>query len=95
MVEASITLLNIIVIPSLRLTGTPTDPFAGMVDFTWGGVLSGGGSGPSRPHAVGNDATTRTTANRIDGFFIPFTLFTYAREALPMDMHQMIRKMLA
>ena len=94
MVEASISLLNSIVIPSLRLTGTSTDPFAGMVEFTWGGVLSGGGSGPSRPHAVSNDAAARTTADRIDGF-IPFMLFTYAREAFPMDKYQIGRKVLA
>ena len=74
MVEASIALLNSIVIPLLRLTGTSTVPFSGTVEFTWGGVLSGGGSGPLRPHAAGNDATIRTTANSSDGFFIPFTL---------------------
>src|SRR5512143_730728 len=79
MVEASISLLNVIAIPPLRLTGTFNDPSEGNVDMTLGGVLSGGGTGPLRPHAVNNDATTRTIANRIDGFFISFTLVNLCR----------------
>jgi len=64
--------------PPGRSTGTFTVPFAGMVELTVGGVLSGGGTGPWRPHAVNNSAATRTSVDRIEDFFISFTLFTYA-----------------
>jgi hypothetical protein len=81
-------------IPPFRFTGTPTDPFAGMVEFTWGGVLSGGGIGPSRPHAVSNDPTRRAADIRIDGFVIPFTLSPFCQGGITQNMYRIERKML-
>jgi hypothetical protein len=92
MVEASIILLNVIEMPPGRSTGTFTDPLEGMVELTVGGVLSGGGTGPLRPHAVSDNAAARTTANSTDSFFTPVAPFTYVQEELPVNMHQIGRK---
>ncbi len=73
MVEASIDLLNVILMPPDRLTGTFTDPLAGTVELTVGDDVSGGGTGPFRPHAVGNNTAKRITANSTSSFFTPYT----------------------
>jgi hypothetical protein len=77
MVAAFIILLNDSVMPALRLMGTFTEPLAGIVETTSGGDLSGGGSGPLRPHAVMNNATASITADDIIGFIICIMLLAH------------------
>ncbi len=72
-VEVSINLLNVIAIPPGRLTGTFISPLEGLVELTVGGAVSGGGTGPLRPHAVINNTEKIPNANRTNSFFIPFT----------------------